>query len=963
MMISYLSVSIKILRVVAICGAVILVYACGGTGQTQQELPNVTAANDTAAAYDGPVAETQDIRNFQLFFWSALNAQSRCGACHANDQAPTFARSDDINLAYAEALKIVDLDRVSNSLAVTRVANGHNCWGGNPDSVCASLLTDYINNWKNGGAGAAASEIKAQALAASEIRTPSGSRPFSASSAYFDAELYQPILLPYCAACHSTNAAVPQQPFFANVENPDTPENEIDLAWLEAQSKLNLSSPASSRMVEYIASGHQTWGGLDYIDAAASITTAIEAMLDAEDKDFYQASILPLLDGQSCLNCHVTNTGNNAPSFANTDIDVAYEVVKDNNLINRSNPSESPLYQRPLAAHRDCGNDCSTIANNILSAIQANSFDFDTSLLHSKAAVIDGDYGSFAASSSGRFDENVIAMYQFKGPEGQVAFDSSGILPAMNLQLSGDVEWVSGYGIRFAKPGFAEATTTSSAKLTELIQASGSYSLEAWLIPANITQEQTRIATYGASDNLHNFMFGQNLYNYSYRNRVMGNQVNGTTSSDNDGSPELQTADDDEIAQTNKQHVVLTFDSTGRKLYVDGQLVRQEADVEGSASGRSLANWDRNYKFRLGAEVDGSNPWRGVIKFFAIHDTALSPEQINANYLADVGLKFLLQFNIAEQLNKTLNANLEHAYIVFEVTQFDEYAYLFDAPQFIVFDESFDAGSGIALEGLHIGLNGKIISVGQAYSKLNVSLGEGATSASGQMLADIGTIVPLEKGVGSDEFFLAFDKLGDETKPINTTTTVLTLTPNYADSPAVDAGLKDFAKINASMSKLTGVPLNNAVTNATYNTVLQQLPTLSSLNTFDAAQQIGIAQLAIEYCNEMMQSDSLRERFFGDPAAGGVDFSQAISMDLDAQIADVLSAKILFNSGGNSLLGNPDQTQVRTLLSELRSNIVDNCDDSKTTENECDSFVMPTTQLFATSYCAALLGSALTTIH
>lgn len=944
---SSLEVNGSLLKTVVSVSLALVLSACGGTGQEQEETPDTGGTGATVTVYNGPTAQDADTRNFQLYFWENLQSTSRCGECHADSQTPTFVRSDNINLAYQEALQIVNLDNPGDSEIISKVSAGHNCWGGHPDSVCASQLLDFINNWKNGGPSTSAAEVSPQALATGDIRTPSGSRPYASDSTYFEQTLHANILVPYCADCHNEAGETPQQPYFAS--------SNVDSAWIAVQNKLNLSAPSASRMVEFISSGHRTWNGLDYPEAAAELAAEIQAMLDLEDQTYYENNILPLFASQSCVTCHVDD--NTRPMFANPDIAISYPAVRDNNLINRAVPSDSALYTRPAGGHRDCGTDCASLAADVLSAIEASSFDFDTTLLHSKAAVVDGDYGSLAASSGGRFNDNVIAMYEFKGPEGTVAFDTSAAQPKLDLQMSGNVEWVGGYGIRLNGSSYAEGTTTDSAKLAQLIKASGEYSIEAWLIAENVEDAERRIVTYSSGQNDRNFMLGQNMYDYTFLNRVSGNETDGTTSSTDNGTPQLSTLEEDEIVQTNKQHVVATFDSTGRKIWVDGRLVAEENSVEESPTGTSFADWNESYKFRLGSEVDGSGAWSGVIKFLAIHDKALNEAEITANFNADVGLKFLLQFNISEQLNKSLAANerVEHAYVVFEVTQFDDFSYLFNAPTFIGLDSNFSLGAPILLEGMHIGLNGKVLEIGQAYSDIGVNLGDSNYDATdGQSLSSIGTVIALENGVGADEFFLVFDQVGSETNPADNTTDPTTLTPAYAEAPKTPFALRTFEEIDATMSKLTGVPRTNV--RDTFTGLIQQLPTLSNIQAFDAAHQVAIAQMSIEYCNEMMSDDALRMSIFGDPASGGIDFNDPIA-DVESAISDALVLRMM-HDGGTELADNPARAQVLTVLSDLRANIQD-CDNPDTPDtNECDSYVEPTTSLYATSYCATVLGSA-----
>ena len=80
-----------------------------------------------------------------------MRVQNRCGQCHnatSPAQMPNFARSDDVNLAYAQANTVVNLATPSTSLIVTKVSGGHNCWLADPNA-CGQILTTWITNWAN----------------------------------------------------------------------------------------------------------------------------------------------------------------------------------------------------------------------------------------------------------------------------------------------------------------------------------------------------------------------------------------------------------------------------------------------------------------------------------------------------------------------------------------------------------------------------------------------------------------------------------------------------------------------------------------------------------------------------------------------------------------------------------------------------------------------------------------------
>ncbi len=89
--------------------ASILLAGCGG-GAATTENPLTQAPPPGTAAYAGPAARDPDVLRFQQEFWANVKTADRCGNCHNESvgQLPTFARNDDVNLAYDEALTVVD---------------------------------------------------------------------------------------------------------------------------------------------------------------------------------------------------------------------------------------------------------------------------------------------------------------------------------------------------------------------------------------------------------------------------------------------------------------------------------------------------------------------------------------------------------------------------------------------------------------------------------------------------------------------------------------------------------------------------------------------------------------------------------------------------------------------------------------------------------------------------------------
>jgi len=78
----------------------------------------------------------------------------------------------------------------------------------------------------------------------------------------------------------------------------------------------------------------------------------------------------------------------------------------------------------------------------------------------------------------------------------------------------------------------------------------------------------------------------------------------------------------------------------------------------------------------------------------------------------------------------------------------------------------------------------------------------------GQVLSDIGTIIPVENGPDADEFFLAFEVIGNGGTPYVENDPPAPVRAEPEPMPAI--GLRTFEEINQTMSVLTGVPTTNA---------------------------------------------------------------------------------------------------------------------------------------------------------
>ena len=229
----------------------------------------------------------------------------------------------------------------------------------------------------------------------------------------------------------------------------------------------------------------------------------------------------------------------------------------------------------------------------------------------------------------------------------------------------------------------------------------------------------------------------------------------------------------------------------------------------------------------------------------AVHEFALTPEQIQQNFDVGVGEKFFLLFSIEDIIN------VPTAYILFEVAQFDSYAYLFTKPHFITLDGTQNP-EGIPIQGMRIGINGEEVDKSQTYANMDDTLSASLFGELGQPLSDLGAVIPLEKGPADDEFFLTFDLLGSETF-VRTDDPPLVVTESDL-ARAQHIGVRTFDEINATMAAVTGVSPEESSVDMTFQNLRQSMPAVEAPEAFLSSQQVAIAQLAIEYCNALIEN-------------------------------------------------------------------------------------------------------------
>ncbi len=442
----------------------------------------------------------------------------------------------------------------------------------------------------------------------------------------------------------------------------------------------------------------------------------------------YQNTVYTLTS-KYCVRCHSTTADpavEQTPYLADPNLAIAYPAAipkidftgcagsGGNN--GGTCGTNSRFYQRLLTDNHNCWDNCASDAAQMLAQIQAfaamlSPSNIDPNLVVSDAMTL--TQGTIASGAS-RYDADTIAKYEFQSIVNNTTYDTSGIDPSADLTITGNVTLAGGWGINVGAGGKAQATTAASSKLYNLIQATGEFSIEAWVAPAVVAVDNSYMVSYSGGDTTRNFTLGQTNQDYDFMLRTSTTALNGM--------PQLQTPNAAMALQASLQHVVLTYDPVnGRQIYVNGVSVGP-ADPQ---KGGTIANWDSTFALVLGNDVSGDRSWKGLIKFVAIHSRAMSAAQVMQNFNAGVGERYYMLFNVA---NVT---DVSQSYVMFTVSQYDSYSYMFYQPTFISLDSTVTSANlpNIPVQGIRIGLNGTIPQVGQAYIPLNTTITGGQLHA------------------------------------------------------------------------------------------------------------------------------------------------------------------------------------------------------------------------------------------
>ena len=146
-----------------------------------------------------------------------------------------------------------------------------------------------------------------------------------------------------------------------------------------------------------------------------------------------------------------------------------------------------------------------------------------------------------------------------------------------------------------------------------------------------------------------------------------------------------------------------------------------------------------------------------------------------------------------------------------------------------------------------------------------------------------------------------------------------------------DVGVRTFAQVNSTFSQLTGVPTTNTSVVSTYQSVQQQLPAVNTLEAYSSAAQVGVAQLAVQYCNQVMNTPTLQAKVFPGVTFNTSTFSSVTANGTDAAgntqytssgpAAQVVADLAALAVGNGTLTHQPAPSTVTPELTNLIGNL------------------------------------------
>jgi hypothetical protein len=162
----------------------------------------------------------------------------------------------------------------------------------------------------------------------------------------------------------------------------------------------------------------------------------------------------------------------------------------------------------------------------------------------------------------------------------------------------------------------------------------------------------------------------------------------------------------------------------------------------------------------------------------------------------------------------------------------------------------------------------------------------------------------------------------------------------------IQAGMRNFEQVNATMSALTGV--SQGAVSAQFATLTTALPTDTDVQSFVGSNQVSVFKLAVEYCNAVNADPTKVTAVFGQGVTTTGTLGTVFSDAGKTQIA----TSLVNNFWGSNLATNPPEDQSVAQLTQLMDDLLTGKDLTSAT----------LTPAVLTAVCSAALSTAQVTL-
>jgi hypothetical protein len=132
----------------------------------------------------------------------------------------------------------------------------------------------------------------------------------------------------------------------------------------------------------------------------------------------------------------------------------------------------------------------------------------------------------------------------------------------------------------------------------------------------------------------------------------------------------------------------------------------------------------------------------------------------------------------------------------------------------------------------------------------------------------------------------------------------------------VSVGVKNYEELNVTYEVLTGVSASTPAVRDAYNEMKVSLPTDSEMKSYLSGHQVAAARLAAEYCNAMVNDQTLRQRIWTN-----ANYAMTLNNAFNQTRMDELSTKLMDVFWGPAA-GQSEKDEMRLVLNDLMADLM-----------------------------------------